>query len=1190
MLGTMDSYVQRNSNKFYNRANKHSHRDIKGLIFRAEAGLQSAELNELQDYQFKNFSEFSKSIYTNGTLLKGEGVLSINKPAENDLVSPIVVKLEAAELFNEGIIVKVPQLRKLLVPQVGTYDIGVLVTTNIINENTIFKNDSIYKAGSDVAVPKSLGEDDKYGLRDPAEGSRNYNEAGAHRIDISGKWVMADAQTASADNEEFFPIYKIIDSVLQVDNKANVAPESIAAQEMVAKYDRTSNGSFVLKGMVSQFKQTDKKTGEHIISISDGYARVDGYEVTFRAAQNTRIAPNTATMKMDEESHTLVVAGIDGSMQKKYNLRHSPLRNVVELTYSVKNSENRTFSNLSYALDKTNIQEILSVTVGNTTLSTDEYKRVNDQLVFESNNSLTAGDTFEVIYLFKKTVYDAEIKKMISYEHNGDSIQIRDDYNGDEPIWFGNDDADKNANTVPELEISYYFYIPRKDRIYINKNAEIIIAEGNASRLNPVAPVLAEGLSIATVELLSGQTPIISVEFYRAFQMSDIQKLFSRIDALEYNLAKLTLIENANSSEYNHFKKSLFVDPFVNDDMIDKGAEQHHLMSKGLLTHAKKEDSVENIAFTPETANWTDAEIWTNTRDIMLPHIGTIEMVKQRYWTNARNINEFNWNTEEIDTTVTLTPALHSFITTDYEFDSVIEQTNYTGWSFGRGSHGTTTTRTKTGTSFQDVEGIVNLPSNVAVGIYSTYFDANEDVEVYFDDKEMAGEPSMIITANAFGTVAANFVVPAGTTSGIKIFKLKGTQSGVEGTNSFTLSAQAEQDIFKVTINRWWSIPNDPVAETFVWNNSGFLRTADIYFTDLPAHSDETDRTPVYMFLVETVVGFPDRNKVLNKVETTIGEIRKYINAKNDGTGNFKFRFENPTYITKDIEYAFVVDTTNSDLSVRTARVGRTDSHNHKHINTQPYNKGIFLNSSNSSTWTPIQNEDMAFGLWAANYLEPGQTTRSREFVLKTQELTNVTNFIFLATTQIFKNTNIEFTAQFDNSIADMQIYPYEPITIPSFTGKMTIVAKLTTSDATVSPIINRDMNLITHTVRDKSNYITKTIPANQGDNLSVYMDLLDVDVVSQISVEYRLDYRNEDEESILSDWVPITNVDLGETNGNGAELILKAPKITYDKVDDKLVENQYKKAGMLQVQITLTANPAKIHRVFIQNLRLIMT
>lgn len=1155
MLGTTDSYIQSNSSKFYNRAGKHSHRDVKGLVFKAETGLQSAELNELQDYQFQNFSDFSKTLYNNGTLTKG-GMIALTFPDNNDNVSPIEINLEAAELFSEGIIVKVRGKNTLEVPRVGYFDIGILVTTMVIDENVIYKNDT---------EKDTLGEEDKYSLRDPAEGSRNYNEAGASRIDVFGEWVIKTVDIDIAENKEYFTIYEIMDGVLQVDNDANVAPESKAAQELVARYDSTSNGSFVLDGMITTHQDNDEDLMQHVIAISDGYARVDGHEVDFGYSQKTRIDYNLEYQLMDEESHQLS-KNLDDTPVNTYSLRHNPLRDITELTYSVENDETLTYASKTHSLIKTNIQEILKVMKGNEEIAKEHYSRVNDQLVFsDDQNELTNGDSFTVYYLFKKTIYEeSEIQEMINYSVNGSTVTIRDDYNGNEPIWFGV----VGATTIPELEISYNFFIPRKDRIVIDKNANIIVAKGNASRLNPIAPTLFAGLSIATVEVLAGQNPIIEVEFFRAFQMSDIQRLFSRIDALEYNLAKLSLIENASAANSNFLKKSMFVDPFKNNELIDEGSIQDHLISDGMLTHARDADSIVNHSFTP------DIDGYTATKDVMLAHIGTQEVVGQRFWTKTRKINEFSWNTEEIDTTVTVIPSTHNFLANGI----TLPTRNTVSWT-GSGNSSTSSV-TSAGTESVNIDQSATLPEEVAVTISSTYFDANEDVHIYFDRDVIDGNPNMIVQSDDFGRIETTYTVPVGTISGTKIFRIKGNASGVIGTSRFTLQPQATRSFTETLRRRFWRVTNDPVAETFTLDNSCFVRTIDVYFDNFPAETAENDAIPIYLFLCDTVVGFPDRNKVINKVETTIGEIRSQLEDANSVNGNYRFRFENPSYLLKDIEYCFIVDTTDNNLSVKVAEVGFRDVDNVKHINTQAYNRGVFLQSSNSSTWNPIQTEDMAFGIWAPVYLEDGTDSRTEEFILKEISVENITEFNFLASTEIFPNTNIKFEVDFNSSShRAMQIYPYEPVIIPTFTGKLTIKATLSTGDASVSPIINKDMSLIVNKVKEESTYISKYTPVNGADDLTIYMDIIDTNVSSLIKVEYRFAYRDADDDFITSAWMPINDIEIGTSVNDNTEMILKATGIA----------DSYQKLGNIQTKITLSANPAKISRAYIQDLRMIM-
>jgi len=120
--------------------------------------------------------------------------------------------------------------------------------------------------------------------------------------------------------------------------------------------------------------------------------------------------------------------------------------------------------------------------------------------------------------------------------------------------------------------LDYEFYLPRVDKIYLNKSGTFQLALGEPSE-NPNPPIqIQDSLEIATAILPPYLCNIDDVSIvlaeHKRYRMSDIKKLENRIKNLEYYTA-LTLLEvDANSLQIkdanglNRFKSGIFVDDF----------------------------------------------------------------------------------------------------------------------------------------------------------------------------------------------------------------------------------------------------------------------------------------------------------------------------------------------------------------------------------------------------------------------------------------------------------------------------------------------------------------------------------------------------------------------------------------------------------------------------------------------------
>jgi hypothetical protein len=122
------------------------------------------------------------------------------------------------------------------------------------------------------------------------------------------------------------------------------------------------------------------------------------------------------------------------------------------------------------------------------------------------------------------------------------------------------------------IPLNYNFYLPRIDRIFLDKNGEFIVKSGVPDE-NPKPPhPVDESLEIASIflppYLYDTKKASITLFDYKRYQMSDISKLENRIKNLEY-YTTLSLLESEtsnlqilDSSGLNRFKSGFFVDNF----------------------------------------------------------------------------------------------------------------------------------------------------------------------------------------------------------------------------------------------------------------------------------------------------------------------------------------------------------------------------------------------------------------------------------------------------------------------------------------------------------------------------------------------------------------------------------------------------------------------------------------------------
>jgi hypothetical protein len=168
---------------------------------------------------------------------------------------------------------------------------------------------------------------------------------------------------------------------------------------------------------------------------------------------------------------------------------------------------------------------------------------------------------------------------------------------------------------------------------------------------------------------------------------------------------------------------------------------------------------------------------------------------------------------------------------------------------------------------------------------------------------------------------------------------------------------------------------DDPVAQSFTINTKGigsfkaaqsttgvFLSKIDLYFQQ----KDDTYGVSVQIREVDASSGY-----ITSKI-LPFGQINvpaSAVNISDDASAVTTVTFTTPIYVKANEQYAVVIKpiANNPNYSVWTARIGDEDLNTNEKISAQPAS-GIFFASSNDKTWNAIQEEDLKYTMYAANF------------------------------------------------------------------------------------------------------------------------------------------------------------------------------------------------------------------------------
>ncbi len=483
-------------------------------MFLSSRGLQSAELNEIQEYANTAIRGIGDALFADGDVISGCTCVIDNTTGNTSV--------EAGKIYLQGLVRDVNE-GNFVIPVDMSVRIGVYFKEQIITEL----------------------EDDS--LRDPAIGTRNFQEVGAIRMQYQITWgYQAQGVTEIDPNAgEFYTIYNVENGVLV--QKA-LAPQMESVNTALARYDNESNGSYVVKGLNVTCLISNDET--QTFSINEGKAHVNGYEIEL--AHSLRINfDNESDIQQVESDPYVFDPDALGNMTIKLN--YTPLAEIKTVDITAEKKINLTHGSYTGALDpipSTSVLEIMQIKQGSTVfIKGTDYKLTSGQVDWSlSGNEPAPGSTYEITYRHRTQVVPTNITS------TGFTIS--------------------GAVTGTMILVSYKWCMPRYDLITIDAEGIIRRVKGLAHPWSPSIPKTPTGqLALALIQQTWTGKPIINNNATRVTSMADIESMKTLINNLYYLVAQQNLKIDANASDPST-KKGVFVDPFYDDDMRDQGINQ----------------------------------------------------------------------------------------------------------------------------------------------------------------------------------------------------------------------------------------------------------------------------------------------------------------------------------------------------------------------------------------------------------------------------------------------------------------------------------------------------------------------------------------------------------------------------------------------------------------------------------------
>jgi hypothetical protein len=758
---------------YYNRFDAADRYDE--LLFRASKGLQSAELNEIQSILSDRILKIANVLFKDGAVVRNASAV-INPQTG-------ATQMEAGSVYVLGAVRDVTAAT-FTIPTAGDVQIGVRIVTATITEL------------------------ESAALRDPAVGTRNYQEAGAGRTRRTVSWGWNGDGGAG----DFYSVYSVRDGVLL---NQDPPPQLDGVKQLIARYDRDANGNYIVSGFNVIPLGKDAGQTNYVYSVQEGVANVLGSKIDKPQASPLAYPIDPDLQTISNEPKVSASAGT-----QTITVNRKPLNNIVDVVVTREKTVTLTHGAFTGALDAlpdTAVLSIQSVTQGGTTYTAGTaYNLTADQVDWSPGGAEPApGSTYSVTYRYLTSVTPSNINT------DAGTFQITDAVSGTLVL------------------VDYRWKMPRYDVIALDNAGLFHRIKGVASPFRPVVPLVPSSqLPIANIyfDWLSTSTPRVENDGTRVVSMKEQRQFKDSIVEL-YSLIAEERLKNDISSREPTAKYGLFTDPLLDNDLRDAGVAQDAVL-------------VDQELQLGITASATFASQNNNSQHL-LPFVDEV-LIAQELRTGQMAINPYA-NFDPIPARVTLNPNVDLWT----EFT---DQTTETTRRISQGSGNASQTSTSTATNLAaSASSAIEFLRQRSVSFVVDGFGPSEILQqLRFDGRNVTPAG---VTANLSGTLTGSFSIPAGVPAGTKLVEFLG-QGGSYGaaqyTGQGTLVARRWERVTTI-LTQFWNV--DPLAQSFVLNTGRHITGVDLKF----AAVGNTAR-PVVVQLRESDNGFPGRRVIADAV------------------------------------------------------------------------------------------------------------------------------------------------------------------------------------------------------------------------------------------------------------------------------------------------------------------------------------
>ncbi|GKS83218.1 DUF4815 domain-containing protein [Acidovorax sp. SUPP1855] len=985
--------------------------NVEAIQFRQDKVLQSAELNAVQSAAQARLQGIADALLKNGDVIRDARIV-----VNADTGATVA---QAGAIYLQGAVRGVPPAA-LSIPVVGVVNVGIYLRSSVVTE---------------LEDPSLLN---------PAVGSPAHQQPGAQRLVVAPVWGYAgDGQPG-----DFFPVWTVEDGYVR---SKEPPPNLDAITQALARYDVDSaGGTYIVEGLAVDMA-ADLPTGEQVYTVAEGRARVAGYGHTLQTSRRLVTAAVADLLTVDSEPH---LSATDGA--QRIDLGRPPCKGMPVVRITARRTVQIVHGGFSGAADPLpdpSVVQLESVKqAGNAFAKDADYKLTGGQVDWSPNGAEPApGSTYEATYLYIKNAAPT------AADARGFTV------------------SGAIAGTM--VLVTYEQQLRRIDRLCLTRDGAFVWVRGIASAWTPTAPVVPDDmLALASVYQTWDSDRRVVADGVKTVPMQQLAGERRRVDGIILDLAELRLATSAQGLD-SGVKKGLFADPFLSDAQRDAGLPQTAAIVHGSLQ-------------LPITS--TVHQLGRNISDRIAPAHTYRIVLSQTLRTGSMQVNPY-MAFDPIPAAVALTPNVDRWTDVSTVWKSAVTERLYAGsGSVSTLAGASTATRVLS----EESRPLETLRS-ITVRFDIAGFGPGEPLgAVTFDGIPVVAQPLAggALIASSQGALAGTFAIPAGVPAGTKAVLFSGTL-GSKGSQTFMGQGTAMLRTQQSVTTETWALSNpvpavvtggavfgpsgagstpvqnsskcskwlydgyfDPLAQTFVWDETGQCCGAKLWFT--------AKSGPVVVQVRETSNGVP--------TQAVVAEQRVAPEAIALGGAETVIAWT-PVVLQGRREYALVVLCDDAITAVSVAELGKQDPVA-GYVTSQPYQVGVLLSSSNASTWTPHQDRDLAFALLAPRYTET-----ERVIDLGTADVVDATDLMVLGFAErpsaaANLTFDVEFPASMQSEVVRLTDGQVVWLAAP-FTGQLKVRARIT-GDVSAAAVLGPGVQLIAGHIEPTGTYITRTVNA----------------------------------------------------------------------------------------------------------------